>query len=151
MENQNSFLSPGYLNVWCLTFKVGTSPSSCNSPDFFLKKKRKTRGKLPQTMSQMKRHFLRSTRAICLACLSPKTLKMGSVCQNALCRPNRAWQAELPSPFCSYLPIPFKQANSWRNCCTVFQVYSVSRSVVSGSLQPHGLTTEFSRQEYWSG
>ena len=27
----------------------------------------------------------------------------------------------------------------------------VSRSVVSDSSQPHGLSIEFSRQEYWSG
>ena len=30
-------------------------------------------------------------------------------------------------------------------------VESVSRSVVSDSLRPHGLSMEFSRQEYWSG
>ena len=28
---------------------------------------------------------------------------------------------------------------------------SVSRSVVSDSLRPHGLSIEFTRQEYWSG
>ena len=28
---------------------------------------------------------------------------------------------------------------------------SVSRSVLSDSLRPHGLSMEFSRQEYWSG
>ena len=29
--------------------------------------------------------------------------------------------------------------------------YYVSHSVVSVSLRPHGLSMEFSRQEYWSG
>ena len=97
----------------------------------------------------MKRHFLWSTRAICLACLSPKTLEMGSVCQNALCRPNRALQAEVPlgTPFSIY----HSNHQTAGETAAFFQVYSVSHSVVSDSLEPHGLTTEFSRQEYWSG
>ena len=49
------------------------------------------------------------------------------------------------------------EGSFWRNCCLLYgsrgtQKWKwVWKSLVSDSLQPHGLSLEFSRQEYWSG
>ena len=46
--------------------------------------------------------------------------------------------------------------NEWNTqkiyiCISLKNLLSVSRSVISDSLRPYGLSMEFSRQDYWSG
>ena len=102
-------------------FQSWPRSSSYDSED--LKKKRKTRGKLPQIMSQMKTHFLMEHKSHLSSLFKVPGLWTSdwfagtpSVAPVEHCN-QKCHRA--PLSISTYLRIPFKSSNSWRNSCTV--------------------------------